>query len=303
MAQHLVGQPDGAAGDHEPVPRRRAVGAGDAGLDGVGGASQRQRRTGAHQHHGAAVGGRRGEPPGGGLDVEPLRDLVGAARAGGDGVPLHPGQAEDPLVVAVEVEAQEIPAAGVAGDAPRLHPAPGRGDLAGAPVVELDLPPLEQGFQEQVEGRLVGGEPRERDVERRGVGVDAGRRQLAHRLRGGAGQPLVLPDPGGQADDGRLVRRQVHLGEVELVRPDPVARLVVEVGVDLPDGDRHTEAAELVLVALEHLLEAVRGGVGIDRLPDPRLGHGPRRHQQHDEQVHQPLGLRGAHRRVDSQGR
>ena len=79
-------------------------------------------------------------------------------------------------------------------------------------------------------------------------------------------------------------------GRRELVGADPVAGLVVEVGVDVPDLDRDAEAAQLVLVALEHLLEGVGGRLGVDDLPDPVLGDVVPLDQEHDEQVQQPLG-------------
>ena len=76
----------------------------------------------------------------------------------------------------------------------------------------------------------------------------------------------VLPDLGGQADHGGLVGGEADVGQRELVGPDPVARLVVEERVHLADLDRHAEAAQLVLVALEHLLERVGRGVRVEDL-------------------------------------
>ena len=84
-------------------------------------------------------------------------------------------------------------------------------------------------------------------------------------------------------------------GQRELVGLDAVAGLVVEVGVDLADLDGYAEAAQLLLVAVEHLVEGLVAGVGVEDLADARLGDEPRGDQQHDEQVEQPLGLLRAH--------
>jgi hypothetical protein len=84
----------------------------------------------------------------------------------------------------------------------------------------------------------------------------------------------VLPDPGGDPDHRGLLGVQVDRGELELAGPDPVARLVVEEGIEATHLDRHAEGAELVLVPFEGPLE---GGVtqvvvALDRLADAALG-------------------------------
>ena len=94
------------------------------------------------------------------------------------------------------------------------------------------------------------------------------------------------------ADDRRLVAGQRDLGQLELVGADPVAGLVLEERVDAADLDRDAEGAQVLLVALEHLLERLVARVGVEDLPDPVLGDVVALDEQHDEQVEQPLGLR-----------
>ena len=115
--------------------------------------------------------------------------------------------------------------------------------------------------------------------------------------RGRLGQAGVLPDPGGDPEYRGLVRLQVHLGQLEDVTADPVADVVGEELVDGAHLDRDAEVAQLVLVALEHLLEGVVGlpGVALDHLADPLLGHVRARDQQADHQVEQPLTLPRRH--------
>jgi hypothetical protein len=164
--------------------------------------------------------------------------------------------------------------------------------VAGPLVVEGDGPAGHGRLPEHVERRLVGAEPRLGDVEGAQVEGEAGGRQLADGVRGRLGEPRVLPDLGGECHDGSLVGLQGDLGQCELVGPDPVARLVVEVGVHLAHLDRDPEAAQLLLVTLEHLLEGVVRGVGVEDRADPLLGDVVPLDEQHDEQVEQPLGLR-----------
>jgi hypothetical protein len=194
----------------------------------------------------------------------------------------------------VLVVPHDVPAAGVAHHAPGLEP-PGRGLAAGPLVVELHDLPITGGLPEHVEGRLVGAEPRTDHVERPDVDRDPGRRQLADRAAGRLREPGVLPDLGGEAHDLGLVAGQLDLRQLGLVGPDPVAGLVVEVGVELADLDRDSERAEVVLVALEHPLERLVRRVGVEQLADPLLGDVAALHEQHDEEVEQTLALLGRH--------
>ena len=158
--------------------------------------------------------------------------------------PDHAGQAEDPLLVAVGVEPDDVPAAGVADHAPGLEVARRAARrVAGALVVELDRLAGLRGVPEHVERRLVGAQPRLDEVEGRDVDLDAGGGQLADGVGGRLGEPGVLPDPGGQPDHGRLVGGQPDVGQREVVGRDAVAGLVVEERVDAADLDRHAEAS------------------------------------------------------------
>ena len=99
----------------------------------------------------------RRQPAGQLADVDAGRDVVGAGPRRPAGLALDPGEPEHPLLAAVGVEPDDVPAPGVPHDAPRLE-VPGRGlGLAGAAVVELDGRPVLGGLPEHVEGRLVGG--------------------------------------------------------------------------------------------------------------------------------------------------
>ena len=60
------------------------------------------------------------------------------------------------------------------------------------------------------------------------VDVDAGGAQLGQPGRRGRGQPGVLPQPGRDADRGRLVRLEGDVGQRVLAAGDPVAGLGVE---------------------------------------------------------------------------
>src|SRR5690606_26091472 len=102
------------------------------------------------------------------------------------------------------------------------------------------------------------------------------------------------------ADHGRLVRGQVDRRQLELRRPDPVPRLVVEQRVVAADLDRHPERPQLVLVPFEGPLErrVAQPVVRLDRLPDLPLGDEPAGHQEADREVEDALGLAGGHERV-----
>ena len=217
-----------------------------------------------------------------------------AGRTDAPGVTDDPGEPEDPLLAAVGVEPHDVPAAGVADHAPRLEMPLELAVLtrvAGALVVELDRLARLRGVPEHVERRLVGAQPGLDQVEGRDVDLDAGGRQLADRVGGRLGQAGVLPDAGGQADHGRLVGGQADVGQGELVGRDAVARLVVEQRVDAADLDRHAQGPQLLLVALEHLLERVGTRVGIEDGADPLLGDVVALDEQHDEQVEQSFAL------------
>ena len=62
-----------------------------------------------------------------------------------------------------------------------------------------------------------------------------------------------------------------------------------------PTSTGHAEAAQLLLVTLEHLLERLGGGVRVEDRADAVLGDVVALHEQHDQQLHQPLGLGSTH--------
>src|SRR4029078_10108220 len=127
------------------VPAVGAVGAADADLLAGGVPADPQAGAGADQD-GAVLGGR-------GLteaarDVAQVgagRDLVGVALADALDRAADPGQAEHPLLVAVDVAAHDVPAAGVGHHAPRLEGAGGDLAAAAALVVEADPDPVQRG--------------------------------------------------------------------------------------------------------------------------------------------------------------
>ena len=207
------------------------------------------------------------------------------------GPPPRPGEPEDPLLAAVGVEPDDVPTPGVADDAPRLEVPGGGARRSGTAVVELHRRPLLGGLPEHVERWLVGRQSGLGDVQRGLVDLDAEGGELADRLGRRVREAGVLPDPGGQTDDRGLVGCQRDVGQRQPVRTDPVAGLVVEVGVHVADLDGHAEAAQLFLVALEHLLEGLGGGVRVEELADPVLADEVPLDQQHDQQVQQALAL------------
>src|SRR6266542_2410158 len=109
------------------------------------------------------------------------------------------------------------------------------------------------------------------------------------------------PEPGGDADGGRLVRLQMDVGQGVLPPRDPVPRLGVEDarGAGLQG---YAQLAQLSLVPLELALErlVVLGVVRVVLVPghgrgDLRGGQEPPRGQQADHQVDQALGADARH--------
>ena len=94
-------------------------------------------------------------------------------------------------------------------------------------------------------------------VEPGGVDLDALGGQLAHRLGRTPREGRLLPRPGRHAQHGRLVGLEADLGQGRGVGGDAVAGLVVEERVERPHLDHHAELAQVVLVALEGLLEGL----------------------------------------------
>ena len=212
-------------------------------------------------------------------------------------VTLHPGEPEDPRLAAVGVVAGDVPPAAVGHHAPRLQvPGRGRAGPRGA-VAERHRRAGAGGVPERLERRLLRVERGLHDVEGGPVDADPGGLELDQRVGGRGREAGVLPDPGGQADDGGLLGRQVDLRQLEGGPLDAVAGLVLERPVDVPDLDRDAEGPELLLVPLEHLLEGLVAclAVGLDHLTEPVLGDVRPGDQERDEQVEQTLALARGH--------
>ncbi len=250
-----------------------------------------------HQHLAGPVRRRRSERLGQGPQVGVGRHVVGAGGTVVGDLALHPGEPEHPGLGAVGVVADDVPPAAERDHTPGLQ-VPGRDPLTtGGAVVEPDGGAGAGGVPERLERRLLRRQLRLHHVERVPVDGHAGRLQLDQGVGGGGGEAGVLPDPRGQPDDGGLLGLEVDVGQLEGRAVDPVARLVLERAVDVPDLDRDAEGAQLLLVALEHLLERVVAGlaVGLDDRAQPVLGDVGAGHEQSDEQVEQALTLAGSH--------
>jgi hypothetical protein len=194
----------------------------------------------------------------------------------------------------------DVPPPGAADDAPRLEAALA-GLLPRPPVVEGDDAPLLGGVPEGVEGGLLGAQARRHQVQPGRVDLDALGGELAHRLGRTTREGGLLPRAGRDPEHGRLVGLEADLRERRGVGGDPVAGLVVEEGVQRADLDHDPELAQVVLVALEGLLERLvaLGVVGVLRVvgpPDVLLGDEPGLGEQHDVEVEQPLRLVARHR-------
>ena len=130
------------------------------------------------------------------------------------------------------------------------------------------------------------------------VDVDAGRLELAQRLRCCPRHGGVLPGAGGQTQDGELFGVEADLGKLVGVLGNSVAQLVIEEGVVAAGLERDTHVAQVILVALEHALE------GLGRGARPVLRNGstdlllvdvPGGSQEADHQVEQSFGPWGSH--------
>ena len=218
---------------------------------------------------GRAVGFAGSQRAGQGPQIEVLGHLVGTDLGEPTRLVGDPGQLEHPGGLPVGVEADHVPAALRGRHAPRFEGAP----LA-APVGEGDPDAIEHRRPQGLERLLARLDRGFEGGELGGVRLDAGRPQLGQRALGGLGHAGVLPDPGGDPHHGRLVGIELDRRQLELRRLDPVARLVVEEGVERTDLDRDAERAQLVLVPLEGALERGVGQivVALDRLADLALG-------------------------------
>jgi hypothetical protein len=111
----------------------------------------------------------------------------------------------------------------------------------------------------------------------------------------------VLPEPGGDAHGGRLVRLQDDVRQRVLAVRDAVPGLVVE-DAGRAHLQRYAQITQFRLVPLELALErlVVLRVLGVVFVPghgrrDLRGGQEPSRRQQADHQVHQALGAGPRH--------
>jgi hypothetical protein len=111
----------------------------------------------------------------------------------------------------------------------------------------------------------------------------------------------VLPEPGGDADGGRLVRLQQDVGQGVLAVGDPVAGLVVE-DAGRADFQGYAQFAQFGLVPFELPLKrfVVARILWVMLVPrhggsDLRGGQEPSGGQQADHQIHQALGAGPRH--------
>ncbi len=184
-------------------------------------------------------------------------------------------------------------------DAPRLQCPLRHLGAAVRPVVEGDRAAVADRLPQRSERGLLRGQPR-LDAGRRGgaqvgpagvaVGLPARRPQLQRRARGRACQLGRLPDPGRDAEHGRLVRLQVNLWQLVVLAADPVAEIVIELG-GAARFQRDAQVAQLLLVALEHALEGLLLlRVTADRGADLLRGQVPARGEQENDDRQEAFG-------------
>ena len=249
----------------QPVPAGRRLRTGSLGGRRV--SAQRRARALADEHLGGAVGGRLRRQRGG--DRPQVGALGHLERAGcpvvGDHTD-HPGEPEDPRRVPIHVVAHDVPAATEGDHPPRpqvtravagarwrcgSRSAPGSlvrvasqsGSKAGSSAVSCGCT-----TSSAVRSTLT---PAAFSLTRASE-VAAARPACCHTR---AARPITAASVGGEVD-----LRQLEGGPL-----DPVAGLVLEGPVDVPDLDRDAEGAQLLLVPLEHLLERVVADLAVCR--------------------------------------
>ena len=234
-----------------------------------------------------------------GVHVHVVGDRLGQVPGQQHHLADDPVQPEHAVGAAAAVIAGQVPVAAPGVDRPRLDLALGRVHLAGLAVAEGHRPPVADGLQQRLEGAGLGAHPRLDPGLADVADLDARALELEQRRGGVGGQDRLLPEARRDTQHRRLVPLQADLGQVVGVLGDAVADLVLEQRAVGPGLQRDAHLPELVLVPLEHPLEGVVRGafaVGLQRGAQTLLGHVLLGREQADDQVHQPLGLRGGHR-------
>ena len=185
---------------------------------------------------------------------------VGGERAGARAdLAGDPGEPEDPLGAAVAVPAGQVPVAAPALQRPRLDLALLGAGGVGLAVVEDDRAAVAAGQHQRLERGLVDRDARFEGAVLASYGSSAsgmpGGAQLLQGAAGGAGEPGLLPDLGGEAEGGGLLGVQRDGRQPVAVAAGEVAGLAVQV---LHGLDDQAEFAQIVLVALEHPVEGRR---------------------------------------------
>ena len=214
MSPHVLRRDDHHASAVAEPPRRRTAGAVrrlEPVLPGGGGCRRAAWRAGAGRGRCPCGPAPRpsGRPVAGRGDSVMARRSVPAGISNEPGLPsarrhpADPGEPEDPRLVAVGVVAGDVPPAAVGHHAPRLEvrvlsrwPAtcgsrtsPACGCGWRPRTARTTAPPRSAGLH---------------DVEGGPVDADPGGLELDQRVGGRRREAGVLPDPGGQADDGGL---------------------------------------------------------------------------------------------------
>ena len=98
-------------------------------------------------------------------------------------------------------------------------------------------------------------------------------RSLIRALRAGGAERGRLPQPGGDADRGRLAGVELDRRQLVVAAGDPVAVVGVE-GAVATGFERYAEIAQFGLVAFEHALERLVGPLGAVGRPRSRAPPG-----------------------------
>ncbi len=291
----LVGEDvDVHVGHLDPLPRR------------FGAPAQPQRRLGARRDleqralPRGDLGEARERPIAGVLAAGEIERGLGHGDVGGDA-----REEEGADVLSAEVEAVHVPARLVLHERVRLDTTARRGILPRLEVVELDDPALFDRPLQRGERRLAEVDAR-RVADDRRVHLDAERADLAEPAAGVGRHRALAPDASGQVQHREFRRREVDVGgQFVFRRRNAVARFAQIVGVGVVADRLHgdAEGAQVLLVALEHLLQRILGrarltllAIAGDRRQDRLLGEPLLGRHERDDEIHQALFRRGTGR-------